>query len=123
MQRVKIHNQTHPLPAPILAPYCDTFLSRLRGLMFRKSLAQREGLLLVERAESRVGAAIHMLFMNFDLCVVWINTEMRVVDVQLARKWQPSYTPAQPARYTLETRTEYLLEFHAGDLIRFEQAS
>ena len=123
MRRVLILNQTNPARAPIQAPYCDSFLGRFRGLMFRKSLAQREGLLLVETTESRLNAAIHMLFMRFDLAVVWINNDMRVVDVQLARRWRASYVPAKPARFTLETHAEYLPEFHIGDQILFTNAT
>jgi uncharacterized membrane protein (UPF0127 family) len=123
MRRVFILNQTNPAGAPIQAPYCDSFFGRFRGLMFRKSLAQREGLLLVEASESRLNAAIHMLFMRFDLAVIWINDDMRVVDAQLARRWRASYVPAKPARFTLETRAEYLPEFHIGDQILFTNAT
>ncbi len=85
--------------------------------MLRKSLAEREGLLLVESNESRLNAAIHMLFMRFDIAVVWLDNNLCVVDAQKALRWRASYMPAKPARYTLETRPEYLPEFHVGDQI------
>lgn len=118
MRTVQLHNQTRPLPAPIAAGYAGSFWSRFRGLMLRAALSEREGLLLVEARESRVNAAIHMLFMRFDIAVIWMDSNYCVVDVQLARRWHLSYTPARPARYTLETRPEYLSEFHPGDQIR-----
>jgi uncharacterized membrane protein (UPF0127 family) len=117
MRQVLIHNQTHPLPAPIRAGYASSFLSRFRGLMLRAHLDPREGLLLVEARESRVNSAIHMLFMRFDLAVIWLDDHFRVVDAQLAKRWRPSYVPAGPARYTLETRPEYLSEFQPGDQV------
>lgn len=123
MRRILIHNQTAPLATPIRAAYCDSFFSRFRGLMFRKALDEREGLLLVENSESRVNASIHMLFMKFDLAVIWMDAGMRVVDIQLARRWRPSYVPALPARFTLETRPEYFTEFHVGDQLNFADES
>ena len=122
MRRIFIHNQTSPLKSPLRAAYCDSFFTRFRGLMFRKSLDEREGLVLVENTESRVNSSIHMLFMNFDLGVIWMDVGLRVVDVQIARRWRPSYVPAKPARFTLETRPEYIVEFHLGDQIQFTDA-
>lgn len=122
MRRIFIHNQTSPLISPLRAAYCDSFFTRFRGLMFRASLEDREGLVLVENTESRVNSSIHMLFMNFDLGVIWMDANLRVVDIQLARRWRPSYVPAKPARYTLETRPEYIAEFHLGDQIEFTDA-
>ena len=61
------------------------------GLTFRRSLAPQEGLLLVQRNDSRVEATIHMFFMWIDLAVVWINMDNEVVDVQLAKRWRPAY--------------------------------
>ena len=71
-----------------------------------------------EYRESLMNAAIHMLFMRFDIAVVWMDANFTVVDAQLARRWRPSYVPARPAQYTLETRPEYLSEFQTGDIIR-----
>ena len=85
------------MPAPLQAIYCDSFLCRLRGLMFRSSLAHDEGLLLVEARDSRLDTSIHMLFVFMDLAVIWINSEYTVVDTVLARAWRPAYAPRQPA--------------------------
>ncbi|GAB4522212.1 MAG: hypothetical protein Fur0018_03660 [Anaerolineales bacterium] len=117
---VRIVNRTHP-DAPILrAHYCASFLCQLRGLMFRSALAEDEGLLLVQSAESRLNAAIHMFGMAFDLTIVWIDTQKRVVDVQIARRWPPFYFPCAPARYVLETGTQHFAHFRPGDTLDFE---
>jgi uncharacterized membrane protein (UPF0127 family) len=121
MRRVSIENRTHPTPGELKAEYCDSFVGRFRGLMFRKALLDGEGLLLVERSDSRINAAIHMLFMNFDIAAVWIDSQMRVVDVQLARRWHPSYVPCLPARFILETHPEYLSYFQIGDQVTFRE--
>ena len=42
------------------ARWCNTFGRRLRGLTFRRALAPGEGLILVEKEDSRVNAGITM---------------------------------------------------------------
>ena len=119
MNTIKIENINQSLPSQLRAIYCDSFLCRLRGLMFRSNLAQDEGLLLVEGRDSRLDAAIHMLFVFMDLAVIWINSEKVVVDTALARAWHPVYAPCQPARYILEILPERLGEFKIGDHVEF----
>jgi uncharacterized protein len=122
MNTIQLENLNQPLPTPLQALYCDSFLCRLRGLMFRSSLAPGQGLLLVEGRDSRLDTAIHMLFVFMDLAVIWINSEKVVVDSVLARAWRPAYAPRQPARYILEIHPDRLNEFKIGDKIEFQNA-
>jgi len=122
MKTILVENKTQPLPSPLHALFCDGFLCRLRGLMFRSSLAPDSGLLLVEAGDSRLNAAIHMLFVFMDLAVIWINSEQVVVDNVLARAWRPAYVPSRPARYILEIHPDRLNEFKTGDRIEFLNA-
>ncbi|HEB64017.1 MAG TPA: hypothetical protein ENJ02_00545 [Chloroflexi bacterium] len=117
---IHILNRSRPQSAPLRAQYCVSFWCRLRGLMFRPSLAPDEGLLLVQERQSRMDAAIHMLGMRFDLTVVWIDEARRVVDVQIARRWPPFYFPRQAARYVLETGVHHRADFQPGDQLYFE---
>jgi uncharacterized membrane protein (UPF0127 family) len=120
MKTIRIENKNAPLPAPLQAIYCDSFLCRLRGLMFRSNLAQAEGLLLVEARDSRIDTSIHMLFVYMDLAVIWINSGYTVVDTVLARSWHPAYAPRQAARYILEIHPSRLNEFTIGDQVEFQ---
>lgn len=122
MNTIQLENLNQPLPTPLQALYCDSFLCRLRGLMFRSSLAPGQGLLLVEGRDNRLDTAIHMLFVFMDLAVIWINSEKVVVDTVLARAWRPAYAPRQPARYILEIHPDRLNEFKIGDKIEFQNA-
>lgn len=117
-----IQNSTRPLQKPIRVKYCRDFLSRFRGLMLRAGIDPQEGILLVENRDSRMDTAIHMLFMRFDIAAIWINSEMLVVDVRLARKWQPVITPAQPARFVLEAHPQQVTSFAVGDRVEFVDA-
>lgn len=118
---IAIHNLSRPQVQPVTAGYCRSFFCQLRGLMFRRSLEQHEGLLLVQAGESRLESSIHMLFMWMDLTVVWINNAHQVVDVRLARRWRPAYFSQKPARYVLELHTDRLHDFEIGDQLHIEE--
>lgn len=90
--------------------------------MFRSSLDAQQGLLLVESRDSRLDTAIHMLFVFMDLAVVWINSEMVVVDTVLAKAWRPAYAPRSAARYILEIHPSRLGEFKIGNTVEFKDA-
>ena len=119
---VQIINQTRPLPTELNARYCADFFCRLRGLTFRRSLSRDEGLLLVQRHENRLDAAIHMFFVWMDLAVIWVDAQGKVVDRCLAKAWRPSYMPQQAAKYVLETSPQRLAEFEIGDQLKFESS-
>jgi len=96
---------------------CETFLSRGRGLMFRRPLSEGEIYLFVLERESKMDAAIHMFFVSFPIAVVWLDGQKRVVGTVLARPWRPCYAPPRPARYFLEGHPSLLEKVHPGDEI------
>ncbi|MDD5370001.1 MAG: DUF192 domain-containing protein [Anaerolineaceae bacterium] len=122
MQQIIVHNQTAPLSTALRVGYANSFISRLRGLMFTRQLPRDAGLLLVQDRENRVEAAIHMFFVGYNLGTVWLNTAGEVVDRCLARAWRPFYMPSRPALYTLEIHPDRLSEFKPGDQVLFEHA-
>ena len=101
------------------AKWCDGFGSKLRGFTFRRHLERSDGLVLVEKKDSRVSTAIHMLFVFFELGVIWVNDAGEVVDKVLAKPWRLSYTPQAPARYVIELHPSLLDEVKIGDYIEF----
>jgi uncharacterized membrane protein (UPF0127 family) len=118
---VQVQNLTRPSVPSVRARYCASFLCQLRGLTFRQSLPDDEGLLLVQKSDSRLEAAIHMLAMWINLTVVWINSAGEVVDVRRALRWRLAYFPIRPARYVLELAETRWPDFQIGDQIRLEE--
>jgi uncharacterized membrane protein (UPF0127 family) len=59
-----------------------------------------------------------MLFMNFDITVVWLDRDYRVVDVRLAKRWHPWYIPERNAKYILEAHSHLFNCFQPGDQIK-----
>lgn len=88
--------------------------------MFQRSLDPNGGLLMVQKTETRANAAIHMFFVYMDLGVLWLDSSLKIVDLQLAKSWQPIYTPQYPAKYILEIHPRRLPEFKIGDQVKFE---
>jgi uncharacterized membrane protein (UPF0127 family) len=103
--------------------WCASYLRRLRGLMFRRGLAEGEALVLVEAADSRTTTSIHMFFVPFPIAVIWIDSRGRVVDKTVAEPWRPFYAPRAPARYVLETAPEFVDKVAIGDELAFENCA
>ena len=87
--------------------------------MFAPSLPANYGILLDEQSDSTLNTSIHMLFMNFDITAVWIDSNRQVVDVKVAKKWALAYFPKSPARYILETSTDRFDDYSIGDQLSF----
>ncbi|HET6824063.1 MAG TPA: DUF192 domain-containing protein [Anaerolineales bacterium] len=119
---ITIENKNRRITGALRVKYCDSFLTQLRGLTFRSRLAREEGLILVGKRDSRLDSSIHMLFVPFDLSVIWINSAMQVVDKVLAKSWRPAYFSKQPARYALEIHPERWGDFEIGDRVEFKDA-
>lgn len=98
---------------------CASFPCRLRGLTFRRTLDEDEGLLLVGGKESRADTAIHMFFVFFPIATIWLDQNGQVVDAKLARPFRPLYMPRAPARDVLEGPPTLLKQVQIGDKLRF----
>jgi uncharacterized membrane protein (UPF0127 family) len=111
-----------PIPIPAQIRKYARFQDRFLGLMFRSRLDHDLGALLVGRRDSKLDAAIHMLFVNFDLAVFWISSQLVVVDKVLARSWHPVYIPAKAARYVLELHPDRFADYEIGESIQFVES-
>ena len=100
--------------------WCASFWCHFRGLQWRVSLPENEGLLFVWKKASVSQTTIHMFFVFFAIAAVWLDDEGVVVDAQLARPWRPYYAPAKPARYLIEANPALLERVAVGDQLVFE---
>jgi uncharacterized membrane protein (UPF0127 family) len=98
--------------------WCDSFGSKLRGLMFRRAIEPDEGLMLVEDRASVVATSIHMFFVPFDIAAIWLDDDLRIVHTALARAWRPYYASPRPARYVLEGPPELLNQVKVGEQLQ-----
>jgi len=119
-KQILIENKNREIKSPPLIKYCDTFLTQLRGFTFHPRLSRDEGLVLVGTRDSRLDSSIHMLFVSFDLAVIWIDSDFQVVDKVLAMSWKPAYFSKQPAKYVLEIHPDRWGDYEIGDKVQFK---
>lgn len=117
MQSFIIKNKTNRSAASLHLGICDTFLTRLKGLMFTRSIPVDGGLLFINPAEDRVNSAIHMFFMSIDLTIIWLDSSYTVVDKVLAHRWITLAGPSKNAKYIIETHTDRFDDYNCGDLL------
>ena len=97
--------------------FCETFLSRNKGLMFSKKLKKEEAIILVANKEGIMETTIHMLFVFFSIDAVWINKSMRVVDIRRnVKPFSLWIKPKEKARYLIEMGVNSTNYLKIGDL-------
>jgi uncharacterized membrane protein (UPF0127 family) len=102
---------------------CNTFWSKLRGLMFRRSLDPDHALVFSHARESIAETSIHMLFVSFPIAVIWLNARKQVVGRALAKPYRPYYASQVPAQYFIEGVPDLLERARIGDQIAFEECT
>jgi uncharacterized membrane protein (UPF0127 family) len=102
------------------ARWCASFWCHFKGLQFRSSLPEDEGLLFVFPKESRSNTTIHMFFVFFQIGVIWLDSSGQIVDKTLAKPWRPMYAPRLPAQFFIEANPSILDRVNIGDSIRFD---
>jgi uncharacterized membrane protein (UPF0127 family) len=118
---VSINNVTRAKEQVVKARWCQSYLCKLRGLTFRRILPRDEGLILVEKAESRTNASIHMWMVFFPIAVAWLNKDLKVVDLKIAKPWRV-YIPDTPAQYVLEGPVEMIERIAIDDQLEWVDA-
>lgn len=98
----------------------DSFFKRLKGLMFTKQLRNFHGALFINKNENILDSAIHMLFMNYNIAVFWMDNSNRIVDKKIAKKWNLLYYPNSKASKILETHEEIFDEIQLGEQLIIE---
>lgn len=98
------------------ARLCDTFYKRFIGLMFGKKLKKDESLLFILPRESRLGSSIHMFFVFFPIDVLWLDKNLKVVDIRRSLKpFSFNAMPKNPAKYIIEAAAGKCKNARLGD--------
>lgn len=91
--------------------------------MFSRQIPIDKGIILMGNKESKVNTSIHMMFMNYDLTVLWLDKDLVVVDKVLATRWFPIYFPKAKAQYVVELHSDQFFNFSVGDQLLLSEAS
>jgi len=96
----------------------DTPTSRIRGLSYRDSLTPGKAMLFVFDEPDYYG--IWMLGMKFPIDIVFINEDMKVIDVFNNIKpetYPTSFRPSKKALYVLEMNAGEARDIKIGDVV------
>ena len=99
--------------------FCNSILSKAKGLMFSKDIKDK-GLIFTFKNEERW--SLHMLFVFFLIDVLWLDEDKRVVDLkEHFRPFELLAKPAHKARYVIELpdKTITKTKTEVGDKILF----
>lgn len=88
--------------------------------MFTSAIAPYEGLVFANSHASIVDSSIHMLFMWFDITVVWLSNDYRVIEKTIAHKWHLLYIPKSPAAYILELHPNRYHDFDVEEVLELQ---
>jgi len=108
----------------IRAEITDTLIKRTKGLMFKKTLPENEGMLFIFDNEGY--HSFWMMNMSFPIDIIWIDEEMKVVDI--VKNAQPcklscsTYRPKEKAIYVLEVNANFTQKHGVkiGSSLQFE---
>jgi len=108
----------------VKAEIADDLIKRTKGLMFRKGLGEKEGMLFVFDEENYHG--FWMMNMSIPIDMIWINKEKKVVDI--TKNAQPcglicsSYIPKEKVMYVLEVNANFTERHNVkiGSQLKFE---
>ncbi|MCL5009442.1 MAG: DUF192 domain-containing protein [Candidatus Parvarchaeota archaeon] len=91
--------------------YCGTFGLKLLGLMFVKHPGA--GAFLPDVKD------IHMNFVNFELRVVWLDRDFRVMEEKIAKRWR-LYNGPYGAVHVLELPVSNHAKLSVGDKLKIK---
>lgn len=102
------------------AQEAKNFFARARGLMFKGSLKEGEGL-LIEFSSLLKSRSIHSFFMRFTIDLIFIASDMSVVDLKTLPPWR-TYNPRKDCRWVLEVNAGTIEKnkIKIDDILTFE---
>lgn len=74
--------------------------SRFLGLMFKRNIEKNEGMIIYDCNW------VHTFFMNFNLDIIYLNSELKVIDYDINKK---PWRICKP-----RIKSKHVLELHAG---------
>lgn len=94
------------------------FVSASKGLMFSKKLKDNQAVVLDVKNYS---GAIHMWFVFFSIDVIWVDENLKVIDIKHNVKPFTFYLkPKSKPRYIIELNSGSS-SFKLGDIVKFGQ--
>ena len=99
--------------------FADSFLSRLKGLMFKKDL-NHALVLKPSKPNNRYISSIHTCFMRIAIDIVFLNENREVCEIKHLKTWN-FHTPKSGASYIIELKEGSIEKYkiNIGDKLDF----
>lgn len=105
------------------ARFCAGFFSRLLGLLLTRRLGKQDGMIFSCGRPGRARAAVHTLGLRFPIAVVWLDSDLVVVDMKKAQPWRFAHVPKAPAMYYLEANPAIIERLRIGDKLGLDEVT
>ncbi|PIU22154.1 MAG: hypothetical protein COT14_02635 [Candidatus Diapherotrites archaeon CG08_land_8_20_14_0_20_30_16] len=101
--------------------YAKTVLQQTKGLMFLFKGEFDFGLIFPFKQKNRFLNSIHMFFVFFPICAVFLNSKKRVVDKKILKPFTPIYIPKKDCSFLIELPIKYSKKIKTGDKIYWQE--
>jgi uncharacterized membrane protein (UPF0127 family) len=88
--------------------FAEGIISQSKGLMFRKSIAERYALIFI--LPSPISVSVHMLFVFFPIDVLFLDAEKKILAATRLKPWVGLTRSPK--------KTKYIIEMQAGSIER-----
>lgn len=117
--KIVIYNITQDKLIKQNIKFADSYLKRLKGLMFKKNIDY--GIILkVNNPKTKIKSSIHSFFMLITIKVYFVDEKKEIFEIARLKPWK-SYTPKKKASYIIEFKEGQIKnnELKIGDKIDF----
>lgn len=92
---------------------------RFKGLMFEKPENFDFALVFPFSKDEKVKASLHMLFVGFPICVLFLNSGKRVIEKAVLKPWLLNFTPRQACKFVIEMPVQKGESISVGDFLEW----
>lgn len=93
-----------------------------KGLMFsgKKKISKGMCLVMPSSKDVKFGASVTMMFCFSSMEIIFVNSNMQVVDKVILKPWKMSYTPKKECRYVIESTIGTFKNINIDDIVSIE---
>jgi len=94
-----------------------THSEQAKGLMFESKKRFNYALIFEFKTKNRFLNSIHMFFVFFPICAIFLDTKKKVVDKKILKPFCLIYVPKRNCKYLIEMPKEFEKKIKVGDKI------
>ena len=104
---------------PLKVRVAHTVLQQTKGLMFLSKGRFDFALVFPFKQKNRFLNSIHMLFVFFPICAIFLDENKMVVDKKILKPFTPIYVPKKDCRFLIELPQMYSKKIRVGDIVKW----